>query len=90
MPVLDGAGDSAATEATFRERRRAVPRIDTPHARGTRCTFPPAVAAYGAGGLEPLEVIGWPKAFITRAVEAAIPVGGRAQAYPLYLGRRLL
>ena len=52
------------------------PRFDTPHTHGTGCTFSAAIAAYLARGLEPLEAIRLAKAFITRAIGAAVPLGG--------------
>lgn len=52
-----------------------APRIATPHTHGTGCTFSAAIAAYLARGLQPLEAIRRAKAFITRAIEAAVPIG---------------
>ena len=52
-----------------------APRIATPHTHGTGCTFSAAIAAYLARGLEPLDAIRRAKAFITRAIQAAVPVG---------------
>ncbi|MEW6047217.1 MAG: bifunctional hydroxymethylpyrimidine kinase/phosphomethylpyrimidine kinase [Bacillota bacterium] len=52
-----------------------APRIATPHTHGTGCTFSAAIAAYLARGLEPLDAIRKAKAFITAAIESAVPVG---------------
>ncbi|HEY8425746.1 MAG TPA: bifunctional hydroxymethylpyrimidine kinase/phosphomethylpyrimidine kinase [Limnochordales bacterium] len=53
----------------------AGPRFDTPHTHGTGCTFSAAIAAYLARGLEPVEAIRQAKAFVTRAIRAAVPLG---------------
>lgn len=60
-----------------------APRYETPHTHGTGCTFSAAIAAYLARGLQPLEAIRSAKAYITRAVQAAFPVGrGRGPTNP--------
>ncbi|NLG69957.1 MAG: bifunctional hydroxymethylpyrimidine kinase/phosphomethylpyrimidine kinase [Firmicutes bacterium] len=53
----------------------AGPRFDTPHTHGTGCTFSAAIAAYLARGLDPVEAIRQAKEFVSRAIQAAVPLG---------------
>lgn len=53
----------------------AGPRFDTPHTHGTGCTFSAAIAAYLARGLDPVEAIRRAKEFVSRAIQAAVPLG---------------
>ena len=54
----------------------AAPRVATPHTHGTGCTFSAAIAAYLARGHEPREAVRRAKAFISRAIQRARPLGG--------------
>jgi len=60
-------------------------RIDTPHTHGSGCTFSAAIAAGLARGLEPLAATQEAKAFITRAIEAALEIGhGHGPVNPMF------
>lgn len=50
-------------------------RIETRNTHGTGCTFASAIATYLAQGKTVLEAVTDAKAFITRAIEAALPLG---------------
>jgi hydroxymethylpyrimidine/phosphomethylpyrimidine kinase len=61
------------------------PRLQTPHTHGTGCVFSAAITAGLAKGLEPLAAIRDAKAFITRAIENALPLGrGHGPANPMH------
>ncbi len=53
----------------------AGPRFDTSHTHGTGCTFSAAIAAYLARGLDPVEAIRQAKGVVSRAIQAAVPLG---------------
>ncbi|MCS7172614.1 MAG: bifunctional hydroxymethylpyrimidine kinase/phosphomethylpyrimidine kinase [Armatimonadetes bacterium] len=63
----------------------AAARIPTKHTHGTGCVLSAAIAAYLSRGLEPREAIREGKAFVTRAIEAALPLGkGFGPCNPLF------
>ncbi len=65
-----------------------APRVHTPHTHGTGCVFSAAIAAGLARGLAVPAAIREAKAFITRAIDAALPLGrGHGPANPMH-GRR--
>lgn len=67
----------------FTELRGA--RIATLHTHGTGCVLSAAIAAYLAKGTEPTEAISAAKRFVTRAIEAALPLGrGFGPCNPLF------
>lgn len=51
------------------------PRIETRNTHGTGCTFASAIATYLAQGGTVLEAVQKAKAFVTRAIEAGLPLG---------------
>jgi hydroxymethylpyrimidine/phosphomethylpyrimidine kinase len=53
-------------------------RIETPNTHGTGCTFSAAIAARIALGDETLDAVRYAKAFVTRAIEQARPLGAGA------------
>jgi hydroxymethylpyrimidine/phosphomethylpyrimidine kinase len=53
-----------------------VPRIDTPHTHGTGCTLSAAIAAHLARGDDVIDAVRKGKAFVTGAIEHALPLGG--------------
>ncbi|MDR5683956.1 MAG: bifunctional hydroxymethylpyrimidine kinase/phosphomethylpyrimidine kinase [Armatimonadota bacterium] len=53
-----------------------APRIATHHTHGTGCVLSAAIAAYLAKGVPPIDAIAGAKRFVTRAIEAALPLGG--------------
>jgi hydroxymethylpyrimidine kinase/phosphomethylpyrimidine kinase len=82
-------GDPRAAADLFvdadREEWLEVPRIDTPHTHGTGCTLSAAIAAYLARGDELLEAVRRGKAFVTAAIEHALPLGaGIGPVNPLW------
>jgi len=63
----------------------AAPRIRTQHTHGTGCVLSAAIAAYLARGLEVREAIEHGKRFVTRAIEAGLPLGrGYGPCNPLF------
>jgi hydroxymethylpyrimidine/phosphomethylpyrimidine kinase len=52
-----------------------APRVDTNSTHGTGCTFASAIAASLAKGSSPREAVALAKAFVTRALQQAYPVG---------------
>ncbi|MDR5709520.1 MAG: bifunctional hydroxymethylpyrimidine kinase/phosphomethylpyrimidine kinase [Armatimonadota bacterium] len=60
-------------------------RIPTKHTHGTGCVLSAAIAAYLSRGLEPREAIRQGKGFVTRAIEAGLPLGkGFGPCNPLF------
>ena len=53
----------------------AVPRVDTSSTHGTGCTFASAIAAGLAKGSTVREAVAMAKAYITKALQSAYPVG---------------
>lgn len=51
------------------------PRIATRHTHGTGCTYAAAIATLLAQGLPLIEAVGRAKAFLTIAIETAVPLG---------------
>ncbi len=90
--VKGGHLEGAAVDVVFdgrRIERLEAPRIPTPHTHGTGCVFSAAITAELARGEEVPEAIRAAKAFITRAIEAALPLGhGHGPANPMHSGRR--
>ncbi len=52
-----------------------APRVDTNSTHGTGCTFASAIAASLAKGSSPREAVAMAKAYVTRALQQAYPVG---------------
>jgi hydroxymethylpyrimidine/phosphomethylpyrimidine kinase len=52
-----------------------APRVDTNSTHGTGCTFASAIAASLAKGSSPREAVALAKAYVTRALQQAYPVG---------------
>lgn len=62
-----------------------APRVETPHTHGTGCVFSAAITAALARGESVGEAIRTAKAFITRAIETALPLGrGHGPANPMH------
>ncbi len=59
--------------AEFREFTAA--RVDTPNTHGTGCTFASAIAAAMAKGESPRRAVAMAKAYVTKALQSAYPVG---------------
>ncbi len=60
-------------------------RIPTKHTHGTGCVLSAAIAAYLARGLQPPEAVREGKAFVTKAIEAGLPLGnGFGPCNPLF------
>ncbi|MES3631116.1 MAG: bifunctional hydroxymethylpyrimidine kinase/phosphomethylpyrimidine kinase [Longimonas sp.] len=53
-----------------------APRIDTPHTHGTGCTYASAIAAQLARGRSMPQAVEQAKAYVTGAIEHALPLGG--------------
>ncbi len=51
------------------------PRLDSAGTHGSGCVFASAIAAYLAGGYEPLAAVKRAKAFAAQAIESALPLG---------------
>ncbi len=88
--VKGGHLEDAAVDVVFdgqRIERLEAPRIPTPHTHGTGCVFSAAITAGLARGRDVPEAIRAAKAFITRAIEAALPLGhGHGPANPMHAG----
>ncbi len=56
-------------------RTYTSPRYSTRHTHGTGCTFSAAIAALLARGLSAEEAVAGAKAYLTRAIEQAFPIG---------------
>jgi hydroxymethylpyrimidine/phosphomethylpyrimidine kinase len=69
----DAAVDLFFDGQSFHEFEAA--RVDTSSTHGTGCTFASAVAASLAKGSSPREAVAAAKAYVTRALESAYPVG---------------
>jgi hydroxymethylpyrimidine/phosphomethylpyrimidine kinase len=62
-----------------------APRIPTKHTHGTGCVLSAAIAAYLAQGRRPQEAVALGKEFVTRAIEAGLPLGrGYGPCNPLF------
>lgn len=85
--VKGGHLPGAAVDVVFdgsRVERLEAARVETPHTHGTGCVFSAAIAASLARGEGVSEALRSAKAFITRAIEAALPLGrGHGPANPL-------
>ncbi len=80
---LPGAAVDVVFDGSQVEHLEA-PRVETPHTHGTGCVFSAAIAASLARGEGVSEALRSAKAFITRAIEAALPLGrGHGPANPL-------
>ncbi|HLW59391.1 MAG TPA: bifunctional hydroxymethylpyrimidine kinase/phosphomethylpyrimidine kinase [bacterium] len=86
--VKGGHLEGAAVDVVFdgrRSERLATPRIATTHTHGTGCVFSAAITAGLARGLPAAAAIRNAKRFITRAIEAALPIGaGHGPANPMH------
>jgi len=68
-----------------RVTRLDAPRIPTANTHGTGCVFSAAIAAHLARGLGLAEAVRAAKAFVTSAIEAALPLGrGHGPANPMH------
>ncbi len=84
---LEGGAVDVLFDGTRIERLEAR-RIQTPHTHGTGCVFSAAITAALARGDDVPEAVRAAKAFITRAIEAALPLGrGHGPANPMYAWR---
>jgi len=54
----------------------SAPRIPTRHTHGTGCVLSAAITAFLAQGRRPQEAVAFGKEFVTRAIEAGLPLGG--------------
>jgi len=67
--------------------RLNAPRVLTANTHGTGCVFSAAITAYLARGVELPEAVRAAKVFITKAIEAALPLGrGHGPANPMHGG----
>jgi hydroxymethylpyrimidine/phosphomethylpyrimidine kinase len=81
---LEGAAVDVVFDGTRIERLEA-PRIETRHTHGTGCVFSAAITAGLARGADAREAIRDAKAFITRAIQSALPLGsGYGPANPMH------
>jgi hydroxymethylpyrimidine/phosphomethylpyrimidine kinase len=81
------AVDTLYDAAAGRIERLEAPRITTRNTHGTGCVFSAAIAAELARGTDPPAAIHAAKAFVTAAIQAALPLGdGHGPANPLYRG----
>ncbi len=69
----DESTDVLYSNGKFKEFRG--PRIKTKNTHGTGCTFSGAIAAELAKGNDIAEAVGRAKAFVSRAIEYALPIG---------------
>jgi hydroxymethylpyrimidine/phosphomethylpyrimidine kinase len=53
----------------------AAARVDTTSTHGTGCTFAAAIAASLAKGVEPRQAVAMGKAYVTKAMQSAFPLG---------------
>jgi hydroxymethylpyrimidine/phosphomethylpyrimidine kinase len=81
---LEGAAIDVLYDGRVVERLEA-PRVDTPHTHGTGCVFSAAVTAMLARGADVPEAVRTAKRFITRSIDAALPLGhGHGPANPMH------
>lgn len=73
LAATDDAVDILFDGTTFHAVR--APRIDTPHTHGTGCTYASAIAAHLAHGRPLPEAVQHAKAYVTGAIDAALPIG---------------
>ena len=80
--VLKGGHRSGRARDVFFDGERwetlDAARIETPNTHGTGCTFSAAIAARIALGDGALDAVRYAKAFVTRAIEEARPLGAGA------------
>jgi hydroxymethylpyrimidine kinase/phosphomethylpyrimidine kinase len=65
--------------------------LNTPHTHGTGCTYSAAIATFLAQAGDMIKAVGQAKAFITKAIAAAVPLGqgrGPTNPYPAALGSK--
>jgi hydroxymethylpyrimidine/phosphomethylpyrimidine kinase len=74
LPLEGEAVDVVYDGRTFTELRS--PRFPTKNTHGTGCTFSAAIAAGLARGMEPLDAIRRAKAYVSRAIESSLAIGG--------------
>jgi len=87
--VVKGGHLADAPVDVFYDGRRLVhlhaERVATPHTHGTGCVFASAIAAELAKGRELEEAVRRAKAFVTAAIQAALPLGrGHGPANPMH------
>lgn len=73
LAATDDAVDVLYDGTTFHAVR--APRIDTPHTHGTGCTYASAIAAHVAHGRALPAAVRQAKAYVTKAIEQALPLG---------------
>jgi len=73
LATTDDAVDVLYDGTTFHAVR--APRIDTPHTHGTGCTYASAIAAHLAHGRDLPTAVEQAKAYVTGAIEHALPLG---------------
>lgn len=90
--VKGGHLEGGAVDVVFdgaRIERLEARRVRTERTHGTGCVFSAAITAGLARGTDVPEAIRSAKAFITRAIEAALPLGrGHGPADPMHAWRR--
>ena len=73
LATTDDAVDVLYDGTTFHAVRAS--RIDTPHTHGTGCTYASAIAAHLAHGRDLPTAVEQAKAYVTGAIEHALPLG---------------
>jgi len=73
------SGEDEAVDVLFDEeagaRTFSAPRIETRHTHGTGCTYASSIAANLAKGRSLDDAVAWAKRYVTRAIQAALPLG---------------
>ena len=77
--IKGGHGNESISSDYWTDGQRAfwlhTPRLETSHTHGSGCTLSAAITALIASGLSPTDALVLGKAYVTRAIRKAVPLG---------------